>query len=123
MVVFIYFFLVAIVFVVASTTTTSVYAGFKEDIFLYFLCESTGLMEGKVCEQSSLFAIHFCFALIYVMEALYPMLCLIYIIKFQELKECFISHHGKLQHSAAGPQRKTQASFSNSHELLNRNQT
>ena len=86
MAIFFYYFALVIVFVSSSATFTLLYDRFNIEISLYFLCESTGVIPGKVCEPVNLASVHITLGLVYLMISLYPLVCLLYAIDCKELK-------------------------------------
>jgi len=78
---------------VCSLTTFSVTSRnmqlFTSGLVSYFLCESTGTNDGKVCDRTAFeqFSNPIPAALSFILLGLYPVVNLIYVVNIQELKQ------------------------------------
>lgn len=78
---------------VCTLTTFSVHSRnmqlFTSGLVSYFLCESTGTNDGKVCDRTAFeqFSNPIPAAFSFILLGLYPVINLIYVVKIQELKK------------------------------------
>ena len=83
MVVFLFYFMTTAFHVLTTVFFDIEYS----ESSLYFLCESSGVMPGKVCDQSIPYASNITYNLLFLMYGLYPVVCLLYAVDLKKLKE------------------------------------
>ena len=94
LIVFIYFFIFGVVSMIAFTIATQTVTDFISELTVYFVCESQGVQPGRTCERGFVkeqTQSEVALAFVYILMGFYPVVNLVYVVNFQEVKERFKS--------------------------------
>ena len=92
LIIFIYFIIFGVVGLTSFTLAIQNIPDFISELTTYFVCESQGVQPGKTCERRFVhdrLGVDISLMFVYMLIGFYPVVNLVYIINFQELKEKF----------------------------------
>ena len=89
LIILIYYILLGVCTLTTFSVTSRNIQHFTRELVSYFLCESTGLSDGEVCDRTTFeqFSNPIPAALSFIILGLYPVINLIYVVNIQELKQ------------------------------------
>ena len=87
LIVFFYFFVFGVVSLTFFTITSKDITDFTSELITYFACESQGVQPGRTCERNfNRMGTEFGLIVVYILLGFYPVVNLVYVVNFQEIK-------------------------------------
>ena len=90
LIVFIYFFIFSATSLTAFTIASQNIPEFVSELMFHFACESQGIQPGRTCERGfNRMGDEVALILVYILLGFIPVVSLVYVINYQEIKKTF----------------------------------
>ena len=90
LIVFFYSLIFSVVSLTGFTVATQNVTEFASELSAYFACESQGIQPGRMCERGfNRIGNEVVLCLVYILLGFYPVVSLVFVISYQEMKEKF----------------------------------